>query len=188
MAELRPASPFGAVSRDVGSEAVSIAFLPARAALGLKVHRLTDAATLAVAEAAGIPLPSVPNTVAGERRRWLWLGPGEWLLVDDHSLDGVAGRLTGALDGIAHVVAPLGPALAVVEIAGSAARDLLAKGCPLDLRPRHFPVGSCARTLLDQLRVTLHLRRPDPAFDLYVDVSVARHAAAWLLDAAAEFL
>ena len=62
----------------------------------------------------------------------------------------------------AESVAPLPHALVdishrncALEIAGPKAEDLLNTGCPLDLTPRAFPVGTCARTLLGKAEIVL---------------------------------
>ena len=187
MAELSASNPFGPGFHRVASRALIIDFMPARPILRLKVHRLTIEAAAAVAAAVNVPLPTEVNRVTGDERRWLSLGPVEWLLIDEAGLAGVAGHLAQALLDVPHVVSHLGPALAPIALRGERARDVLAKGCPLDLHPRTFTVGACARTLLDGFGVTVHFRLPDPLFELYVDASVARHAAAWLVDSAAEF-
>jgi sarcosine oxidase subunit gamma len=188
MAEFSAANPFGPGFHRVAGRALSIDFMPTRPILRLKVHRLTIEAAAAVAAAVNVPLPTEVNTVTGDQRRWLSLGPVEWLLIDEAGLIGVAQHLAQALLDVPHIVSDLGAALAPIALRGERARDLLAKGCPLDLHPLAFTVGACARTLLGGFGITLHFRLPDPLFELYIDVGVARHAAEWLVDGAAEFL
>jgi sarcosine oxidase, subunit gamma len=187
VADLQPSSPFGSLARTFSGAGLAIEFLPGIAALALQAHRLDEVAAAAVAAASGVTLPGAPNTVSGGARRWLWVGRGEWFLIDDRGLDGVADRIAQALTGVPHVVTKLGSAMGAIRLSGAAARVLLSRACPIDLHPTRFPVGTCARTLLDPYRVTLHLRDPEPLYELLVDVSLARSAAAWLLDAAAEF-
>jgi sarcosine oxidase subunit gamma len=64
---------------------------------------------------------------------------------------------------------------------------LLAHGCALDLRPRVFGPGRCAQTLLARAGVVLMARDGDE-FLVFVRSSFAGYLAAWLLDAAAEYL
>ena len=78
-----------------------------------------------------------------------------------------------------------------LRLAGPNARDVLAKGCPLDLHPRAFPSGSCAQSLLAKAAVLIHLLDDDPhrgpTFDLYVARSSAHYLFAWLEDAGCEY-
>jgi sarcosine oxidase subunit gamma len=76
---------------------------------------------------------------------------------------------------------------AVIEVSGPRARDLLAKGCGLDLHPRAFAPGHCAQTLLARLPIILDQLDPTPAYRLFAPASAARWVCDWLLDAAAEF-
>ena len=60
-------------------------------------------------------------------------------------------------------------------------KELLAKGCPLDLDPPAWGVGSCAQTLLARAQVILHERRSTTG--LLVRPSFADYLLDWLLDA-----
>jgi sarcosine oxidase subunit gamma len=138
---------------------------------------------------AGVPLPLEPNRVASMRTlRTLWLGPDEWLVT---SPEGVApdlmARLTRALAGRHAVVIDLSASRAIIEITGSRARDLLEKGCGLDLHPRAFGPGRCAQTLFAKLPVIIDQLGAAPAYQLFVGRSAARWLADWLIDAALEF-
>ena len=76
----------------------------------------------------------------------------------------------------------------VLELAGPRAREVLTKGCSLDLHPRAFGPGRCAQTALARTQVILEAApRPHglPASPL-VRRSFAAYLAAWLLDATAE--
>ena len=82
----------------------------------------------------------------------------------------------------------LSQALSVVRVEGSAAADLLAKGCGLDLHPRSFPAGRCARTRFASIPVLFdHVgAAAQSAFDLYVARSLSAYLHSWLADAAVE--
>src|ERR687888_465467 len=67
------------------------------------------------------------------------------------------------------------------------ARDVLLKGCALDLHPRAFDVGRCVQTLLARAQVVLVARTNEPAYWVFVRASFAEYLAEWLLDAAAEY-
>jgi sarcosine oxidase subunit gamma len=84
--------------------------------------------------------------------------------------------------GIAAV--NLSQRLAVLRLKGPATQAVLAKGCGLDLHPRHFPVGRCARTRFAQLPIVVDCIDATPQFDLYVGRSYLPYLISWLNDAA----
>ena len=133
---------------------------------------------------AGIPLPLTPNEVAAAGPlRVLWLGPDEWLVVADGEAPDLLPRLERALAERRAAVNELSSSRAVIDIHGSAARDLLAAGCGLDLHPRVFGPGQCAQTLLGRLPVILDQLDDAPHYRLLVRRSSARWLCGWLIDA-----
>ena len=138
---------------------------------------------------AGVPLPLEANRVASMRElRTLWLGPDEWLVTSPAgAAPDLLGRLTRALAGRHGAVTDLSASRAIIEIAGPRARDLLEKGCGLDVHPRAFGPGSCAQTLFAKLPVIIDQLSAAPAFRLFVRRSSAPWLAEWLIDAAEEF-
>lgn len=143
----------------------------------------------APAYVAGVPLPLQPNRVASNREvRTLWLGPDEWLVTaPTGAAPDLFGRLSRALSGRQAVVTDLSPGQAIVELGGSEARTLLAKGCGLDLHPRAFGPGRCARTVFARLPVTIDQTSAAPTYRLFAPRSSARWLVDWLIDAAQEF-
>ena len=142
-----------------------------------------------IASALGTPLPTDPNTVAeaGELRV-LWLGPEEWLLTGpDGSAPGTAVLLKAALLDEPGSVVDVSANRTTLELSGGAARDVLEKGCALDLHPRAFAPGSCAQTLVAGVNVILHQVDQEPAYRLLVRGSFAQYLADWLLDAMEEY-
>lgn len=132
--------------------------------------------------ALGFALPRLPNTVEGDgERRALWLGPDEWLLVGPPEED-LEARLAAALPRELGSVVDVSANRALIELGGPQARDVLAKGCALDLHPRAFSPGRCAQTLLARANVILEQTAPE-TYLLYVRPSFAGYVAAWLLDA-----
>jgi len=138
---------------------------------------------------AGVPLPLQANRVASMRTlRTLWLGPDEWLVTSPEGMaPDLLGRLTRTLAGRHAQVIDLSASRAVIEIAGSRARDLLEKGAGLDLHPRAFGPGCCAQTRFAKLPVIIDQLGAAPAYRLFVGRSAARWLALWLIDAAEEF-
>jgi sarcosine oxidase subunit gamma len=138
-------------------------------------------------------LPTEPNTSATKGRvTALWLGPDEWLLtcpVDDTAF--FINSLREALNGTHCAITEVGDGRVAFSLQGPSARDVLAKGCPLDLHPRSFTSGSCAQSLLAKAPVLIHLVEDDPAagpsFEVYVARSFAQYLWAWLEDAGREY-
>ena len=138
----------------------------------------------------GSALPLEPNQTTGEGARVaLWLGPDEWLITvpggQEHAL------LAALSDAAAeHHVAlcNVTDARIVLTLSGRRARDVLEKGCGLDLHPRVFQTGHCAQTRLARAAVLLLQTGDNPVYDIHVAWSFAAYLWNWLEDAAAGFV
>jgi len=144
----------------------------------------------AIADAVGLDLPIRPNTSAHHLLdAVLWLGPDEWLVVSETQPgQALASRMRHALQGLHAAVIDVSDARVVYAVTGAHARDVLAKGCALDLHPRAFCLGRCASSLLADVPVLIHQRSAEPCFELYVARSVADYVRAWLHAAVREHL
>ncbi|HXV25795.1 MAG TPA: sarcosine oxidase subunit gamma family protein [Alphaproteobacteria bacterium] len=115
-------------------------------------------------------------------------GREEWLVTappgEEHVL---VPALRGALGDRHAAVVDLTESRTVIALAGPSARNVLAKGCTLDLHPRAFPVGACAQTGLARAGVLIHLADDPPSFEITVLRSFADYLWAWLADAAREY-
>jgi sarcosine oxidase subunit gamma len=138
--------------------------------------RLDPAEAAQVEPLPGLRLPLTPNrvTTAGDPRA-LWLAPDEWLVLAPAGM--ALEERPGRVDVSAHRT--------LLEVRGRAARDLLVRGCPLDLDPRSFTADQCAQTLLARVDVILFRLDPsaDDSFGVLVRASFARYLVAWLRDA-----
>lgn len=135
----------------------------------------------------GTALPLEPNTVSeGGQHRVLWLGPNEWLIASTNGVS-AAPALAGVVLGNHAVATDLSDARVVVTLAGPKAREVIAKGSPLDLHPRVFGPMRCAQTRLAKIAVVLDQRDDTPSYDLYALRSHARYLWRWLEDAAGEY-
>jgi sarcosine oxidase, subunit gamma len=138
-------------------------------------------------------LPSEPcSSSAKGQVTALWCGPDQWLITcpyDDVPL--FMASLAEALEGVHAALSDLSDGRVAIRLAGPSAREVLAKGCPLDLHPRYFSSGTAAGSLLAKADVLIHLvqdsPRRSPVFDLYVARSYAPYLWAWLEDAALEY-
>jgi sarcosine oxidase subunit gamma len=76
--------------------------------------------------------------------------------------------------------------LCALSLRGPAVRQVLAKGCSLDLHPSKFGAGDSAQTMLAHAAVTL-MANDEAGFTLICRTSFAPYVAEWLLDAGLEF-
>ncbi len=132
------------------------------------------------------PPPAANTAIAGDGCALLWLAPREWLLVcevEDPGID--EARFAAALAHTSGTVVDVSHAYTVAAIAGEGARELLAKGVPIDLDAAAFAAGACAQTCLGDMSVLLHARHAQ-AIDLYVGRSYAASLWEWLVLSAAE--
>jgi sarcosine oxidase subunit gamma len=147
----------------------------------------------AAGRALDLLLPGEPCTAATrERIAALWLGPDQWLVTCPAAdVARLAGTLREVLADVHAAVTDVSDGRVAFRLAGPSARDVLAKGCPLDLHPRAFPVGGCAQSLLAKASVLIHLvdddRERGPSFDVYVARSFAHYLWLWLEDAGREY-
>ncbi len=149
-------------------------------------------AAAGVASVLGATPPTRPNTwVAGRAGTIIWLGPDEWLVISD-----LAVPATQEADLRAVVAAFGGAAVDVsgqrvtLTLRGPRVRDILAKGCPMDLHPRVFRPGCSAQTTLGLAGVVLLARETFDKtieFTVLVRQSFANYLADWIIDAAEEF-
>jgi sarcosine oxidase subunit gamma len=141
-----------------------------------------------VSQAAGAAFGATPPLEplrAAEQgpRAALWLGPDEWLLIDEDDAPGLGAAVEAALAGVAHALVDVSHRQCAIELAGSGAARLLNAGVPLDLDLQAFPVGMATRTLLLKAEITLW-RREAERFRVEVARSFAPYVAA-VLDASA---
>lgn len=139
----------------------------------------------AVQGAYGVALPETPQRVAlGEGIQAVWAGPEQWLLVADRGTNrDLSAELAPKLRGLAAVT-DQSDARAVVRVSGPRARDVLAKGLPIDLHPRAFPADGAAITHASHIGVILWQVDETPTYDLAMFRSFADSFASWLRHAA----
>ena len=134
-----------------------VAITPKEGAWKLSL-RAPASSRAALAKILGVTLPDKPRTSASKgSRSALWLGPDEWLIVDDGRNNptealATSGALCSAVD-ISHRNVS-------IEVSGRRAAPVLSAGCPLDLDPEAFPVGSCTRTMFGKAEIVLWRTEP----------------------------
>lgn len=187
-----PASPLAGMahpSRANGPAGVTMAERAFTGMLVLRGNALDPAFIAAAHGALGFDLPLIANTAtsAGSNSA-LWLGPDEWLVVtapDDAMVRAVG--LKVALVGLHAAVTDISDSRIVIRLSGPRARDVLAKGCPLDLHPRVFGPGWVAQSLIGRAGVIIHQIDEVPSYDVYVLASFAAYLWNWLTDAGLDY-
>lgn len=108
----------------------------------------------ALSSALGISLPTRPKTAAfANGRHALWLGPDEWLLIDENEADLAA---LAAASGVRHSAVDVSHRNTAILVSGPKAAEAIASACPHDLSPAAFPVGACARTVLGKIEAVVY--------------------------------
>jgi sarcosine oxidase subunit gamma len=113
----------------------------------------------------------------------LCIGPTDWLAIaTDPDAATLLQRLDEAFEGSAFRTTNVSQALSRIEIDGAEARELLSKGCSLDLHPPRFAPGRCARTRFAGMPVIIRCTQ-DSTFQCIVTISYAEYLVSWLEDA-----
>ena len=121
--------------------------------------RAPEASVAALSKALGVTLPKQQKTSASKAGRTaLWLGPDEWLIIDEAGNDPLADcadvtALHSAV-GISHRNIAIG-------VTGAGAVATINAGCPQDLSLDAFPVGAASRTILGKTEIVLLRKAPD---------------------------
>lgn len=141
----------------------------------------------AVQRTYGVALPDGSRHASGDAAGFIGTGPGQWLAVSTRHANGaLADDLSRHLKGLASI-SDQSDGRAVIRLAGPAARDVLAKGLPIDLHPSVFAPGAAATSVIALMGVTLWQVDDAPTYDLAVFRSLAGSFWTWLTDSAAEF-
>ncbi|HEX2825686.1 MAG TPA: sarcosine oxidase subunit gamma family protein [Burkholderiales bacterium] len=159
-----------------------ITIAPRRPVAMLNVRGPADAVAAELQARCGLQLSPEPNTAVGSSTRVLWLGPDEWLVVEN-----VTPTRIPRNPGQSHITATdVSHGRAALRLRGAHVRDALVKGCALDLDPRVFPAGRCAQTAIGRISVILDHVEPD-VIDVYCSRSYAGSFWHWIAHASAEY-
>jgi sarcosine oxidase subunit gamma len=143
------------------------------------------------AEALGVgALPTTASTTAtGADTTVIWFGPAEWLVTSTGlAPEELESRLRGAVVEHGGAAVDVSAQRTTLRLRGASARDVLAKGCSIDLHPAVFGPGAAVQTMLGQAAVVLMpLSDNGTDYRILVRSSFARYLAEWLIDGAEEF-
>lgn len=170
---------------DAAGGRLQIEEIPGLHYVSLRGDPAAPAVAGAVTDVLKIALPLRPNTLAAsETAKVFWLGPEEWLLVSlSQSAAEIVSGLRLSLGGLHSAVTDVTSGCTTVRLRGAGSRDVLAKGCTLDLHPRAFGDGQCAQTLLAKAPVLIEALPATQDCQLIVRRSYADYLWHWLHDA-----
>lgn len=200
---LRHESPFDAALGDGPHEikAAGVTVAETRIAAQILVAGDIAAAAATLGSLVDQVPPAHPNHIAGKDPCLLWLAPDKRLIVAQ-SADRfeLSHRLTAALAGKFAAVSDVTDGMAVIDILGPRARELVAMGCALDLDPQSFTPATSARTLFAGQPVLIHPlaapevkhdpgapRIPQPpnrGYRLHIDRAILHYLWKWLAQSA----
>jgi sarcosine oxidase, subunit gamma len=157
--------------------------------LGQFSLRLDPASPVAAAveEVLGCRLPAACSETGSDATRVLWLGPDEFLVLTpaDDARD-LPRLLREAIGEEFGSVIDVSAQRTAVSLDGPLTREVLARGCSVDVDPRVSPAGLCVQTLIAQTGVILRVFSAT-SVGLLVRPSFAPYLADWLIDACAEY-
>jgi sarcosine oxidase subunit gamma len=106
----------------------------------------------AVTAAAGVELPDVRQFNASATGGLGWMSTDELLWVLPYAdAQQAADDLSAALAGEHHMAVNVSDARAMFRLTGAGARELVAKGAPVDMSPEAFAAGSFRRSHIGQI-------------------------------------
>ncbi|HET9172939.1 MAG TPA: sarcosine oxidase subunit gamma family protein [Actinospica sp.] len=180
-------SPLAAYATDFSAlpDGLRIKELPFLGQFSLRLDPAGPAAA-AVKQLLGCALPEPCTETRGADAEVLWLGPDEFLILTSDASTDLPFQLREAIgDGFASVI-DVSAQRTTLRLDGPLVREVLARGCAIDLDPSVSPAGTCVQTLLAQAGVVLRVLGP-ASIGLLVRPSFAPYLADWLIDACAEY-
>ena len=141
-----------------------------------------DDARAAFAKVLGVDLKELVSTVASKGDvHVLTVGPDEWMVSAPSSEEErLEAELRAAVDGMFAAVTIVSDMNKVYRVFGPEARDLLAQATSIDLHPRAFGPGKCARTAFAKTTgAVIHQIDEAPTFDIYIESSYVAYMKLW---------
>ncbi|MER7561485.1 sarcosine oxidase subunit gamma family protein [Streptomyces sp. NPDC097941] len=170
-----------------GARGVTLSEVPFLTMVNVRVDPASAAAGR-IGRTLGAPLPRrCGDTTASGLHTIMWLGPDEWLVLSRADAGAVTAQVRRALDGDPGSAVDVSANRTVLELSGPSAREVLEKGCPLDLHPRVFGPGHAVSTTVGPIAVLLWQLDDAPTYRLLPRCSFADYLARWLIDAMGEY-
>lgn len=191
MAELSEKSALSSVTRGTPGGGVTIFERRGFALASMQARRGQENALRArIAQSFMLDLPERSAFVTGSDISFVGLGPQSWLVMSETDARSFYAPFRSLVSGMASVSDQSG-GYAVFRVGGTAIRDTLAKGFPIDLDGSVFKSGDAASTIVSHVGVTIWRRDDSPDGTACFEISLFRSFAQsfwdWLSESAAEF-
>ena len=106
-----------------------------------------------------LQFPEVPMQVhSNKETRILWSGPSNWLLVSTKK--DILNSVQKICDDKNFAVTDLSHSRAIIELKGSNSKEVLKKGCPINLN--EFKVNNCANSVFHGITITIDMINENP--------------------------
>lgn len=115
------------------------------------------------------------------------IAPNQWILVSNKVMGPAFADEISSKIGSLGYVSEQSESRARIRISGCKARELMSRGCRLDLHSSVVSKGFCAQTVMAQIGVLLHIVEDEPVYELYVYSGFARSFWHWLTETAQQF-
>lgn len=166
----------------LNSGSASVKLTPGAPASRISLRAGADAVA-GLSKALGLALPTTPktSTQSGPRLAF-WLGPDEWLVIDESDADLIA---PCAASGTIHSATNVSHRNTAILVSGPGAALVLNTACPLNLSLKTFPVGAVTRTVFGKIEIVLY-RISEEDFRVECWRSFAEYAFGMLQEGAAD--
>lgn len=176
MAEPEHRSALHGVGEPAGL-ALRIWEMPPRGMIDLRGDAGNEDFRACVKQVTGVDLPLAPRTSAawGEIKI-LWLSIDQWLIICPRGrLDEMVGGLESALEGQHVAITDVSDMRAVIRLEGDGVREVLLKGCSLDLLGKGYEPGTVRRVRFAEIAALIQIIDAR-TIELYVFRSYAHYA------------
>jgi sarcosine oxidase subunit gamma len=171
--------------REATGLSVRLREIPERGMIDLRGLASDRRFMTAAKDVLGLELPREPRTsVTWGDMRVLWLSVDQWLVLAPRSrVPELVQTLRQKLERVHSLVVDVSDMRAILRIEGEGAREVLLKGCSLDLLSDEYKPGTVRRMRFAEIAALLHVVEDD-VFDVYVFRSYAEYAWDFLAAAA----
>ncbi len=190
MADFKPLHPLGNLDELVEKHSF---FGPGSAAITIGVRKSVECAQLFAGNGNQAKIAKKLNFdsstgKATETKGFtaLPIAPGQWILISKNSAPGFADGVAKSINGLGYL-SQQSDSRICLRVSGPKARELMSRGCRLDLHESHSGAGFCAQTVMAQIGVILHQLDDNPTYELYLYAGFARSFFHWLSHSAAQF-
>ena len=123
------------------------------------VHYKKSTLQIASLNLDNLKFPEVAMLVNSNKdTRILWSGPSNWLLVSTKK--DILSSVQKICDDKNFAVTDLSHSRAIIELKGSNSKEVLKKGCPINLN--EFKVNNCANSIFHGITITIDMISHDP--------------------------